>query len=44
MPIFYHNYILQVGDIFMEEIQSFAAELPYMTAPGNHGNTMFINI
>ncbi|XP_045176681.2 acid phosphatase type 7-like isoform X2 [Mercenaria mercenaria] len=26
----------QIGDIFMNEIQSFAAEIPYMTAPGNH--------
>ncbi|XP_060562267.1 acid phosphatase type 7-like [Ruditapes philippinarum] len=31
-----HSEDGKVGDIFMEEIQSFAAELPYMTAPGNH--------
>ena len=33
------NYciFLQVGDVFMTEIQDMASHFPYMTAPGNHG-------
>jgi len=26
----------RVGDAFMNQVQSFAAYIPYMTCPGNH--------
>ena len=28
---------LQVGDVFMSQIQEMAAHVPYMVSPGNHG-------
>jgi len=36
------TYLFQVGDVFMAEIGEFAAYVPYMVSPGNHG--MYISL